>query len=95
MTTERADIIAGIALLVCAPLALAQPTDQPTLASLKLNCSDFKQDQNGSWSPVHTIKITNADGTGVKMGPSASFGEGAVFGRVRLAAVLNKECLSH
>jgi hypothetical protein len=95
MPTRRAAIIAGIALAVFAPLTFAQPSDQPTLASLKLSCSDFKKNQNDSWSPVRTIRIRNPNGTGVKMGPSASFDEGAVFGGVRLAAVLKKECLSH
>jgi hypothetical protein len=92
MSTKAAAIIAGVVLIAKASLGLAQPSDQPPLASLRLTCTDFKQNQNGSWSPVHTIKITNANGTGVKMGPSASFDEGAVFGGVRLAAVLKKEC---
>jgi hypothetical protein len=95
MSTKRAAIIAGIALAVFAPLAAVQASAELTLASLTLSCGDFKQNQNGSWSPVRTIRISNADGTGVKMGPGVAFGADAAFGGVRLAALLNKECLGH
>jgi len=94
MSMQRTCIIVGSALVIGARLALADVPEQPTLASINLSCSDFKQNQNGSWSPLHTIKITRAHGTGVKMGPGTSFDEGAVFGGVRLAQVLHKECLS-
>ena len=94
MCIERTCIIAGIAVVISARLALAAAPAQPTLASLNLGCRDFKQNPNGSWSPLHTIQITRAHGTGVKMGPGTSFDAGAVFGGVRLAQVLQKECLS-
>jgi len=95
MSTGRAFIIGTIALVAVARLTFAEPVDQPTLASLNLSCSDFKRNENGSWSPVHAVTITAEDGTGVKMGPSTSFGGRTVFGKVRLAALLKKECSNH
>jgi hypothetical protein len=94
MSTERAALLAGIALFLSAPLTFAQRSDQPTLTSLNLSCSDFHHNQNGMWSPVHPIQITSPNGI-VKLGPGASFGKGNAMGGVRLGAVLNKECLSH
>jgi hypothetical protein len=99
MSTERVFVIVAVALVArmafAEPAASPTPADQPTLASLNLSCSDFKRNENGSWSPVHAVTITAEDGTGVKMGPSTSFGGRTVFGKVRLAAVLKKECTSH
>jgi hypothetical protein len=94
MATERAFIIAGIAWFAAARLALAEPPPEPTLASLHLSCGDFKQNDDGSWSTVHAVKITNPNGTGVQMGPGTSFSAGSVFGGVHLAEVLHKECFS-
>jgi hypothetical protein len=101
MSMERTFIIGTVALVALSRLAFAAPdsspapADQPTLASLNLSCSDFKRNENGSWSPVHAVTITAEDGTGVKMGPNTSFGGRTVFGKVRLAAILKKECASH
>jgi hypothetical protein len=93
MSLQRLCITVGIAVVIGAHLARADPPEEPTLASMNLSCSDFKQNQNGSWSPLHTVQITRAHGTGVKMGPSTSFDDRAVFGGVRLAQVLQRECL--
>jgi hypothetical protein len=95
MSTERTCIIAGIALVVSARLAFAEPPAEPTLASLHLSCDDFKQNDDGSWSSVHTVKIMKSNGTGVKMSPGTSFGAGSVFGGVHLAEMLHKECLGN
>ena len=94
MATERAFIIAGIAWFAAARLALAEPPPEPTLASLHLSCGDFKPNDDGSWSTVHTVKLMNSNGTGVRMGPGTSFSAGSVFGGVHLAEVLHKECFS-
>lgn len=95
MSTKRAHIIAGIAWALSAPLAFAAPPAQLTLTSLHLKCDDFKQNEDGSWSSVHTIKIMKSNGTGVKMGPGTSFGAGSVFGGAHLAEMLQKECPGH
>jgi hypothetical protein len=95
MSTERACIIAATALIAIARLAFAAPPAEPTLASLHLKCDDFKQNDDGSWSSVHTVKIMKPNGTGVKMGPGTSFGAGSVFGGVHLAEMLQKACPSH
>jgi hypothetical protein len=78
------------ALIAIARLAFAAPP-----ASLHLKCDDFKQNDDGSWSSVHTVKIMKPNGTGVKMGPGTSFGAGSVFGGVHLAEMLQKACPSH
>jgi hypothetical protein len=95
MSAKRACIIAGAALIGIARLAFAAPPAEPTLASLHLKCDDFRQNDDGSWSSVHTVKIMKPNGTGVKMGPGTSFGAGSVFGGVHLAEMLQKECPSH
>lgn len=95
MSAKRACIIAGTALIVVARVAVAAPPAEPTLASLHLKCDDFKQNDDGSWSSMHTVKIMQPDGTGVKMGPGTSFGAGSVFGGVHLAELLQQECPGH
>ena len=82
-----------LATFLCAFLssvAIAQTSPPATLKSLNLSCSDFKQNTNGSWSPLHTVQIGPASiGTGV------SFSPGVSFGGVNLAVLLNTECLKH
>ena len=95
MSTEQACVIAGIAWVVIARLALAEPPAEPTLASLHLKCDDFKQNDDGSWTSIHTVKIMKSNGTGVQIGPGTSFGAGSDFGGVHLAEVLHKECLGN
>ena len=95
MSTEQACVIAGIAWVVIARLAFAAPPAEPTLASLHLGCDDFKQNDDGSWTSIHTVKIMKSNGTGVQIGPGTSFGAGSNFGGVHLAEVLHKECLGN
>jgi hypothetical protein len=59
----------------------------PTLSSLELTCTDFKHNQNGSWSPLHPIQVG-----GVRILAGVSFREGTVFSGIDLAAILKKEC---
>jgi hypothetical protein len=95
MSTEQACIIAAIAWVVIARLVYAAPPAEPTLASLHLKCDDFKQNDDGSWTSVHTVKIMKSKRTGVKIGPGTSFGAGSDFAGVHLADVLHKECLGN
>ena len=93
MSLERT-LIVGIALAAATTFAYGQ-TPQPSLASLNVSCSDFTQKPNGSWTPVHFIKMTVQNGGNITMGPGASFNEGVSLLGVRLAALLDKECHGH
>jgi hypothetical protein len=64
-----------------------QPPGPPTLESLHLTCSDFKHNQDGTWSPVHPMQIGAA-----AIGPSNSLREGTYVADYDLAAMLNKVC---
>jgi hypothetical protein len=59
----------------------------PASFAQTLNCSDFKLNDNGSWSPVRAIQIGS-----VTMGPGVSFTPGVQFGGVDLATILNQKC---
>jgi hypothetical protein len=83
-------LIFGCTPIVASFSAFGQTPPQPTLASLNLSCSDFHDNQNGSWSPTHPISIG-----GATVGPGASFGPGVIIAAVPLAALLNKECGTH
>jgi hypothetical protein len=74
------------------PVPPQQPTlapQPPTLASIHVACSDFKQNADGSWSPLHSLTIL-----GATVNPGASFNTGASFNAVDLPSLLNKECIS-
>jgi hypothetical protein len=71
------------------PSAVAMPPPEPeTLAAWHLTCSDFKQNRDGSWSPLHPMLVSSTP-----MGPGTSLWEGKAVGPgIDLAAILNKEC---
>lgn len=72
------------------PSAVAMPPPDPeTLAAWHLTCSDFKQNPDGSWSPLHPMLVGSTP-----MGPGTSLQEGKAVapGVVDLAAILNREC---
>lgn len=84
----------GVTILVAALALTAQAAPAPalpTLASLNLSCSDFKQDSQGGWSPAHPISIGAMTMTAV-----TSFHAGDTVGGqngVDLGTILDKECL--
>ena len=70
-----------------AALCLAGFVPVGASAQQTLNCSDFKKNPDGSWSPVRPVTLN-----GVTMGPGVSFNPGVSFGGVDLASILNKQC---
>ena len=70
------------------PFLVSQPpSGPPTLEGLHLSCSDFKLNQDGSWSPVHPMQIGAA-----AIAPSTTLREGTHVADYDLAAMLNKVC---
>jgi hypothetical protein len=83
-------VIASIAVFASAALAENPNSSRPAQdgSMVPLNCGDFKYNQDGSWSLLHSVTIN-----GVTMSSSNSrFTEGVVVGGVDLAAALNRQC---
>ncbi|HLI21124.1 MAG TPA: hypothetical protein VKV32_08405 [Stellaceae bacterium] len=80
----------GLTIIVTAAVLTAQAASLPTLESLNLSCTDFKQNSQGWWSPTHPISL------GVMTLTAASYFHAgdSVGGRngVDLGAILDKEC---
>ena len=83
-------VIASVAGFPSAALAENPNSSRPAQdgSMVALNCGDFKYNQDGSWSQLHSVTIN-----GVTMsGSNSRFTEGVVFGGVDLAAALNRQC---
>lgn len=85
-------------IFLVAAAALMQPTivlaQSASLASLGLKCSDFQKNQDGTWSPTHTVAIP-AGGARISLSPKDSIRPGASTAGVPLGATLNSECGAH
>ena len=57
-------------------------------------CADFTRNSDGSWSPLRPITIKTGETTAT-LAPGVSFGTGASFAGVDLAAALNRQCVPH
>jgi hypothetical protein len=58
-----------------------------------LDCSKFRHNEDGSWTPISQFTITNQNGSHVSMGPGVSFRPGVQFSGIDLATLLNQQCL--
>lgn len=64
----------------------------PALAQQSvIDCSKFRHNADGSWSPIAKVRIMTSTGN-VRVGPPASFKAGVLFKGANIGAVLNKEC---
>jgi len=91
---HRLAFTVSIGAALSAPAGFAQASQQQapqqqTLKSLNLTCSDFRQNQDGSWSTVHAVGW----GT-ISIPANVSFKAGITLNGVDIAAILNKECAS-
>jgi hypothetical protein len=78
----------SVALSATAAAALPHAPTHPSLDGPGLTCADFRRNDDGSWSPTHTLLV----GT-VAMSPASHFQPGMkVFGS-DLATTLNTKCL--
>lgn len=59
-----------------------------------IDCSNFRHNEDGSWTPVSQFTITNQNGSQVSMGPGVSFRPGVQFSGIDLATLLNQQCLT-
>ena len=60
-----------------------------------LDCSKFRNNEDGSWTPISQFTITNQNGSQVSMGPGASFRPGVQFSGIDLAKLLNQLAFGH
>jgi len=84
--------VIALSLALSATAASAQMAAAPraTLKGPSLTCADFHRNDDGSWSPTHTLLV----GT-VAMSPGSRFQRGMkVFGS-DLAATLTAKCFVH
>jgi hypothetical protein len=79
-------------------VTLIQPTivlaQNQSLASLGLKCSDFQKNQDGTWSPTHTVTIP-AGGARMSLSPKDSIHPGGSMAGLHLGAALDSECGAH
>jgi hypothetical protein len=90
-----AELHLGFVLAIFATAASAQsgqiqmpnPTP-PSPSPYSPQCSEFKLNPDGSWSPLHAVTVGD-----VTISPKAAFLPGSKIGDVDLAALLNQQCL--
>jgi hypothetical protein len=58
------------------------------------DCSNFRHNEDGSWTPLSQITITIQNGSRVSMGPGVSFRPGVQFSGIDIAELLNQKCIS-
>lgn len=63
----------------------------PCFARQGISCSDFHQNQDGSWSSNRPVSIAGPNGQ-VQIGQGASFRPGVAFNGIDLATYLNQQC---
>jgi hypothetical protein len=68
---------------------MPQPTP-PSPAPYAPNCTDFKLNPDGSWSPLHSVTVGD-----VTISQKAAFLPGSKIGDVDLATLLNEQCIRH
>jgi hypothetical protein len=93
-----------IACLFAASHASAQTGQQPLTSAAgyppqevlpsPFRCANFTHNSDGSWSPLRPVTIRTGDTTAT-VAPGVTFGTGATFAGVDLAAVLNRQCVPH
>lgn len=73
-----------------APDSSAQ-SQPPSAAVNQVNCADFQQNPDSSWSPLRQVIISNRGAT-VTLGQGASVGAGDDIAGLNLAEILNQKC---
>jgi len=76
------------------PLTSAAGTPPQEVLPSPFRCSNFTHNRDGSWWPLRPITIKSG-GTIATVAAGVSFGSGASFAGVDLAAVLNRQCVPH
>jgi hypothetical protein len=91
----RALLTATIALAGCAaegPPVLDPSTPMTTRTlNTSLDCADFQQNADGSWSPVHDVIVATPNGP-VTAHPDTQFREGGYFMGRDVGWALNRDC---
>jgi hypothetical protein len=80
-------VLIGAATALFTTTALAQSG----LSHFGLACSDFRESDNGLWTPNHHITINGPSGE-VTISPALSFRAGLAFMGVDLGTMLDQEC---
>ena len=78
--------------LVCLNASAQTPPTPPgpNLKDLHLSCGDFRLNKDGSWSPLHPVKVHE-----VRVKKGATINRGDQYDHVDLASLLNEECATH
>jgi hypothetical protein len=77
--------------IMAASISVAAGTAASAQMLPGMSCADFEPLTNGMWRPTHPITIRGPNGQ-ASMDPGASFGTGASFMGVNLAAMLDANC---
>lgn len=81
---------AAVVLLSAWPAFAQAPPAAPPVPAQPLNCADFKQNPNGSWTLLHPVTVN-----GATVGAGSTLSVGAQINGVDVAAQLNKTCQKH
>ena len=81
--------LAAAAMLVQPSTVFAQKGQ--SLASLGLKCSDFQKNEDGTWSPVHTLTIP-AGSARVSVSKKDVLGPNTSIAGQHLGVTVNTEC---
>jgi hypothetical protein len=83
--------LVGAAAFIQPAVVLAQGQ---SLASVGFKCSDFQKNQDGTWSPTHTVTLP-AGGARISLSPKDSIKPGASVAGYPLGALLDAGCGGH
>ena len=76
-------VLAFLALCCMGLSAIGQPLD----------CSNFRHNEDGSWTPVRQFTITAPNFRQMSMAPGMSFHPGVQLFGMDIATLLNQQCL--
>jgi hypothetical protein len=87
-------VLTASLVLSALPGAAQTASAQPSAAQASgISCADFRQQSNGSWTPVRTVTLVAPQGP-FTVGPSDTFGieVGGTLYNLKVAQILNDRC---
>ncbi len=87
-------VLAATQILSALPGAAQTPSPQPSAAQASgISCADFRQNSNGSWSPIRKVTLVAPQGP-FTVEPGETFGieTGGNLFNLKIARILNDHC---
>jgi hypothetical protein len=77
--------------VTAAAILLVSALTIPAIAQQRVPCDDFQHNQDGSWTPKHSMTLKGPNGE-VRIEPTVSFRSGTTFMGIDLAEILQQDC---